>query len=104
MRVILLQGFLSSKHNWNNLNWLIETYYPLASLLCLQVLKQRLYCYLSVRVGNNMLDLVEVAKVEMVEPSGWINVDLDSGKDDSVRAFMLQVRFIRNQKPLTEEN
>jgi hypothetical protein len=40
-----------------------------------------------------MLDLVEVAKVEMVEPSGWINVDLDSGKDDSVRAFMLQVKF-----------
>lgn len=46
---------------------------------------------LQFRVGNNMLDLVEVAKVEMVEPSGWINVDLDSGKDDSVRAFMLQV-------------
>ena len=41
-----------------------------------------------------MLDLVEVAKVEMVEPSGWINVDLDSGKDDSVRAFMLQVQSI----------
>ena len=40
-----------------------------------------------------MLDLVEVAKVEMVEPSGWINVDLDSGKDDSVRAFMLQVNL-----------
>ena len=39
-----------------------------------------------------MLDLVEVAKVEIVEPSGWVNVDLDSGKDDSVRAFMLQVR------------
>ena len=50
-----------------------------------------MYCIL--RVGNNMLDLVEVAKVEIVEPSGWVNVDLDSGKDDSVRAFMLQVIY-----------
>ncbi|XP_063690189.1 anaphase-promoting complex subunit 10-like [Bolinopsis microptera] len=53
---------------------------------------------ISVRVGNNMLDLVEVAKVEMVEPSGWINVDLDSGKDDSVRAFMLQVAILSNHQ------
>eukprot|EP00116_Pleurobrachia_bachei_P012466 sb/3472728/ len=46
---------------------------------------------ISIRVGNNMLDLVEIAKVEIVEPTGWVNVDLDSGKDDCVRTFMLQV-------------
>ena len=33
---------------------------------------------------------MEVAKVEVVEPAGWVVVHLQA-KEDSVRAFMLQV-------------
>lgn len=52
---------------------------------------------ISIRAGNNMLDLVEVAKVEVVEPAGWVVVHLQA-KEDSVRAFMLQVAILSNHQ------
>eukprot|EP00047_Mylnosiga_fluctuans_P014762 m.40958 g.40958 ORF g.40958 m.40958 type:complete len:177 (-) comp5644_c0_seq3:144-674(-) len=52
---------------------------------------------LSVRVGTNFYDLKEISILELNEPSGWIEIALQS-PEKPVRAFLVQLAVLSNHQ------
>ncbi|PAA83906.1 hypothetical protein BOX15_Mlig031849g2, partial [Macrostomum lignano] len=52
---------------------------------------------LAVKAGNHFQDLEEVESVELLEPSGWVVIDLRSGGRPR-RAFILQLVVLANHQ------
>ena len=51
---------------------------------------------LSIQIGNDPHDLRQIEMLELDEPSGWINVDLEE-KGRPVKTFYVQVRSLGSQ-------
>ncbi|CAG0915500.1 unnamed protein product [Notodromas monacha] len=54
---------------------------------------------ISVRTGTHFNDLQEVEVVELLEPSGWVNISLgNSNGGRPVKAFMVQIAVLSNHQ------
>ncbi|KAJ3097924.1 Anaphase-promoting complex subunit 10 [Phlyctochytrium planicorne] len=56
---------------------------------------------ISVRAGNNVLDLEELFIIDLEEPSGWIDkkvMDIGSSQPRPLRAQMLQIAILANHQ------